>query len=549
MKCEIVHESMFLPELIRKTTTGRILMPDHGLDNHWDQQAMLELLNSIRKGFPIGTLTLYHTAEPGPWVNHAGPTSVPNRVSGSALYVMDGTERIRTIMGLLGPADDDDRIIDDIDWRIYYDLDTSEFRRRRYGRQQAQDIPVRTVLNTNDFLTAGHEVNSGTTDPDKAATRLQEADRLASAFRDYPVSITRVSGTDWNTARRIYRHVNTTNKRPRPKPEREFGPMPPDSGLKTAVNAAHRQVIEAGMPDLPATAILQAMYLADDNRIVDQNTVPLNQWEGHKYGYAQLLPGTVNGLLEAVRFLETFGVETQELLPYQIQLFLLAEFFRNRAENPAPKDQATYERLEHWFWATSFTAWFGRTGSIEIDETSYRLRHLAAQTSRTDPLLTPGCADPFPERFNPDSARCRAFILYLKTFQPSRPKGAASERAETPTHRKRLQVCRIVTNDRRTGGFEHSPCNVAIAYPHEPTPTWENLQQSDNRSLKHAARIHRFGPNWKTHLDNDEPRQFLENRLKCLIEGESAFIEEKGILPAIPTTSAVASDSRTPATT
>ena len=160
MKCEIVHESMFLPKLIRKTTTGRILMPDHGLDNHWDQQAMLELLNSIRKGFPIGTLTLYHTAERGPWVNHAGPTTVPTRVSGSALYVIDGTERIRTIMGLLGPADDDDGIIDDIDWRIYYDLDTGEFRRRRYGRQQAQDIPVRTVLNTSDFLTAGHEVNS-----------------------------------------------------------------------------------------------------------------------------------------------------------------------------------------------------------------------------------------------------------------------------------------------------------------------------------------------------------------------------------------------------
>ena len=560
MKCEIVHESMFLPELIRKTTTGRILMPDHGLDNHWDQQAMLELLNSIRKGFPIGTLTLYHTAEPGPWVNHAGPTTVPTRVSGSALYVMDGTERIRTIMGLLGPADDDDRIIDDIDWRIYYDLDTGEFRRRRYGREQAQDIPVRTVLNTNDFLTAGHEVNSGTTDPDKAATRLQEADRLASAFRDYPVSITRVSGTNWTMARQVYQQVNATGRHPRPKAEQEFGLEPTDTGLRAAVETARRQLAEAGRPDLPNTVIVQCMHLSDHAENLDRNTIQLNDWRGNRKIYDRWIPATVNGLLEALGFLERFGVDDEHLLPYEVQLLLLGDFFRQRARNPPPVDrmptdqttdqldQTVDQRLEYWFWATSFSAWFGRTGSSEIRETVHRLHRLAADGSSDVPLLEPRTATAFPERFNPDSARCRAFLLYLKTLQPRAgdqltKRGTGPSATNTPR-----QASPIVTNHTRARHLQESPANFVLADGLEPAPTWKRLQSKDDPSPERTARIHGFGPNWKAHVDSDSPGRFLEDRRDHLINAERIFIDTKQMILPTTTTSPAVSDTRVAAT-
>ena len=62
-----------------------------------------------------------------------------------------------------------------------------------------------------------------------------------------------------------------------------------------------------------------------------------------------------SGIKDALAFLKELGVTSDRLLPYGLQLVLLGEFFR-LCPQPAAK---VVELLNRWFWATSFTGWFG----------------------------------------------------------------------------------------------------------------------------------------------------------------------------------------------
>ena len=85
------------------------------------------LLDSVLRGFPIGSILVWDTDENIESTPRIGPVEISPRPEGMVGYLLDGQQRVSTLAGTLRLTDDMDSIVDQIDWRVYYDLDDQVF--------------------------------------------------------------------------------------------------------------------------------------------------------------------------------------------------------------------------------------------------------------------------------------------------------------------------------------------------------------------------------------------------------------------------------------
>jgi hypothetical protein len=166
---------------------------------------------------------------------------------------------------------------------------------------------------------------------------------------------------------------------------------------------------------------------------------------------------TAQGLKGALDFLSSMGVTSDRLLPYGLQLVLLAETFRLC---PQP-DPATRSLLERWFWVTSFTGWFRGVNTAQVRKAVDEMRELARgerQSLEVVDLDAP--AEPFPARFDLRSARVRAFVVFLGSLaprslrDPTRPLDAGRLLSHRGHHALGHVVSRLGDNE-----LQQSPAN------------------------------------------------------------------------------------------
>ena len=78
--------------------TGRTKIPMFQRDFVWDKEQTAKLIDSIIKGFPIGTFILWKTREELRSVRNIGNINLPAIPKGdAALYILDGQQRITSL--------------------------------------------------------------------------------------------------------------------------------------------------------------------------------------------------------------------------------------------------------------------------------------------------------------------------------------------------------------------------------------------------------------------------------------------------------------------
>ncbi|WP_437993501.1 GmrSD restriction endonuclease domain-containing protein [Sorangium sp. So ce145] len=399
-------EVALLDELLGEISTGKVRIPRFERPFVWRPEDMLALFDSIRRGYPIGSLLLWDTSEAVQSLDHFGPLALAQPGTSPVTYVLDGQQRLSTLFGALRlPADfPRDAQLHNWRWWIFYDLHTQEFVHVPNKEPAAHLFPIRAMLRTMDFLRMSRAIASKLAcDPDPL---LAKAEAVAQQFKTYQLAVTRIKGGTLEQAIDIFSRLNTMGQS-----------MTPDQMLTAltyregegAFNLADRidrvQEHLAGyhFEGMARSAVLQAIAAA---ATVD---VRSSDWRQLR----DALPAAVNaaeaGLLRAARFLlEEVGVPGDKLLPYANQMVLLGEFFHLKAE----PDAGEKALLRRWFWATSFSGWFAGANTTQINDALDGMRQLARGEIATLPAdWFSGPTRPYPLRFDLRSARVRTLLL------------------------------------------------------------------------------------------------------------------------------------------
>ena len=539
-RTEVVPEVVFLGKLVERIAAGKIRVPRFQRAFVWKQTDLHALLDSVLRGFPIGSILVWDTEETIETTGRVGPVEVDPRPAGLVGYLLDGQQRVSTLVGTLRLPDGAESIVDQVDWCVYCDLDNQEFLRAPAGGVEPRHFPVRSLLNTAGFFTACRRIEQEVDNRNLAQRWLDEADRLASAFRDYQLPLIHIREADLDCAVTVFARLNRTGRKM--TADEMVSALTYREGqfhLARKLDEFKDELEKMGFGNLDRVLLLRAVLAALDRDIYAKDWADLMVKEEVRARLPEVFESAAGGIVDALEFLEDLGVTSDRLLPYGLQLVLLGEFFR-LCPRPAAE---VVELLNRWFWVTSFTGWFGGVNTAQATHALSEIRNLARGTGTGFSVVDLDApAQPFPERFDGRSARVRAFLLYLASLQPRSLRGAESlDPGQLLATRGTRAVGYVFSNPGPLGELFSSPANRMFVDADQYGQTFADLAGLRDDELMEFLPTHGFPADSVHRLRNGDREGLIRDRLDTLIAGEREFMTERNIrLPSVRTAASIA---------
>ena len=339
-RTEVITEVVFLGKLLEQIGAGKVRIPRFQRPFVWRQEDLHQLLDSVFRGIPIGSILVWDTEETIETGKRIGPVEIGPRPAGVVGYLLDGQQRVSTLIGTLQLPDGAESIIDQVDWRVYCDLEKEEFLRAPASGIGPQHFPMRSLLDTAGFFDACRRIESEVADQSLVRRWLDRADLLANAFRNYQLPLIHIREADLDSAVTVFARLNRTGRKMAADEmvsaltyrEGEFH-------LARKLDEFKDELDASGFGNLDRVLLLRSVLAALDQDIYAKDWADLMV----KPEVGEQLPGAFNraagGIRSALSFLEELGVTSDRLLPYGLQAVLLGEFFR-RCPQPADKVQS-----------------------------------------------------------------------------------------------------------------------------------------------------------------------------------------------------------------
>lgn len=524
-------EVLLLEQLLDDVATGRLRVPRFQRPFVWRAEQMIDLYDSIERGYPIGSILVWETPKVLPSLDQVAGIDIPPPPGGPVAYLIDGHQRLSTLFGTLARRPAPASAPGEWVWRIYRDLGLGNHPEPRFGHRpegepSARLLPMQAVLRTMEFLAHARRLTREVTDPAECDALVEEAEQLAQRIRSYKIAVVRLVGGDLSHAVEAFSRLNSKGQQITPDQMVSALTYRADteSTLADRISTIRESIGNSGIGQIPASTVFQTILA-----IAGEENVQATRWEA----LADRLRGDLDdaaraaepALHRAVQFLRyEVGVPATRLVPYPQQVMLLAAFHHLV---PVP-DRAQTRSLVRWFWATS---WSGVLAGSSEFQTRRALRQLRDFAGGSTLDLQEHRAQPVPDWFDADDGRVRAFMLWeLRQFPERLGLSGGPIDLETQLAWSGTAAYRRVV----TGVPEESwPANRIILPSQSGLPAGEDLALLSPSLLPKVVTSHGIRAEALTHLVAGNGTAFVRARARDLARWEGEFMEEQGIRPAV----------------
>jgi len=329
-----------LPTIFRRIRSGDYRVPPFQRDFVWEEKQVLELLESVYRGFPIGSVLLWRVDRPVfKSVKKAlvGFPSTDDRYPAS--FVLDGVQRLTSLYGVFNR----DEVSEDDRFDIYFDLKSESFLHARDAKRADRTLPLHSIFHPRAFL----EQQKSLASLSGSDFLLERAVNLLSVFQEYMVPVVSISERSATEVVNIFERINSTGVR--------LGVV----DFMRALTWSDEFDLTAELDDLQAELEEHGFHFEDETLlkalgiIVGLPPLPdilLQLRDVSAKRLHDAVRTLRETLLKATRFVSReFGMATTEALPYEAQWLLLLTLVRGDVNLKRIAD-----RLRYWFTASSF---------------------------------------------------------------------------------------------------------------------------------------------------------------------------------------------------
>jgi len=521
-------EVVFIEELLEEIKCGELRVPRFQRPFVWKPSDMLALFESIYKGYPIGSLLFWQSAEPIESLDKVGPLEVPKPPTQSISYILDGHQRLATLLGGLllpqeapkGPKQQDWR------WWVWFDLKEQEFIHVPKKTPETHLLPLRSVLKTVDFLKIAQTLQE--TFPDMASKFIEEAEQLARKIKNYKVAIIRITKGDINQAVEIFSILN--------KAGQEIKPDQMVSALtyREGKNSTHlAQQIDEILEHLSAynfgninrQIVFRAIIAVTQEKITatDWAKLAIKLRERNK-DILHAAKNAKKALSISAQFLrDKFGVPSDKFIPYAYQFLLLSEFFHHC---PKPNEPQIYI-LKKWFWVSSLSGWFSGAKPTQINNALEEMRHFAnTSITKWQVMSLDDPVRPFPTYFDSRSGRVRALLIFMLTLQPLELTTGKPINEDIILQNRMFHVFTKV----KQPDLSHPANRILLKKVPRQSVKKQLLSISENQ-LSRILDSHGIPLEAYEALKKNDAQGFIEKRAEQLAQLERQFMKNLGITP------------------
>ena len=363
------NQSKKYQHLFAGIDSGQIKIPKFQRDFVWSKEQTAKLIDSIIKGFPIGTFIFWETREELRYIKKIGEgeAPLPDPPKGSEVsYILDGQQRITSLYavqkGLRINKDRQEINYKDITINLACDPDEDDQVVTVEPPPGVASISVHQLL-TGSLIELVKEYPGD--------ELLERIDIYRKRLTGYDFSTIVMSQYPIDIACEVFTRINTGGTELALFEIMVAKTYDEDRNFDLAEKyewlidnkGAEKDLEDAGFDTIPSSTVLQCIAAHLCQQVRRKDILKLNKSE-----FIDSWPTVKEGIFTAVDYIRThLRIPVSRLLPYNILLVPFTYFFiRNSGKAPSPLQ---HKLLTQYFWWASLSRRFtsGVEGKIALD--------------------------------------------------------------------------------------------------------------------------------------------------------------------------------------
>lgn len=327
-------------DLLTELRRGRMRIPSFQREIRWQRADAAKLLDSLWRGYPIGTLLFWETSAKAGEVSF-GTVRVGGGERNDALWVVDGQQRLMSLARvLLAPLPDKD------DFALYFDLDKATFvpPPKNLAADTSRYLPMTEVLESERLMQWVFQ--HAAAQPE----RRERAFALGKRIREYDIPAYLVRTNREETLREIFGRINSSGQQL--KQSEVFDALHGSRGGSRP--ASLRQIVSdlasMGFGQVEEKLLYRLLRVLQGRDVVEgkgEGTLRLDDADAEN-AYRD----TADAARRVIQFLiADVGIPRYDLLPYKQPFVLLGKFF-HLYPDAKPRSR---QLLERWVWRGALT--------------------------------------------------------------------------------------------------------------------------------------------------------------------------------------------------
>jgi len=339
--------------LINEIEQGQVKIPQFQRKFVWSVKESAKLIDSIMKGYPIGTFIYWRTSERLRSIRNLGNISLPEPNHGEYInYVLDGQQRLTSLFAALKGVtitDEEGRTADYS--KIYIDLLVSPDEEiviiDKYGKKETDIIKITDLMNAEfDQLAAF---------PKEHYSKLKHYQDI---IKSYNFSVTNLKNAPIDVATEVFTRLNVGGKSLTlfeimvAKTYHVFPTDTNDQDLNAKVfdlsekyEELLNELSQSHYDNVPSATILQVISILLQKDCTRKHILKLD-----KMKFIEMWDEAADCIKRSIDFFRGYGISVIRILPYNALIVPFSYFFHKHKQNPTG---IMKKRLEDFFWRAS----------------------------------------------------------------------------------------------------------------------------------------------------------------------------------------------------
>ena len=395
-------------DLISDIRRGYMKIPKFQRDFVWKIEDTARLLDSILKGYPVGTFIIWKTRERMGSIKNIGDAELPPAPEGDSVkYVLDGQQRLASLYAVVeglkvrkkGKVTDYKQIYVDLG----EDIDSEEPIIVSEEPEESPSISLYDLLSKDiGYLVA----NFG--------EHLDKIEHYLNSFKTYDFSTVVLQDYSIDAAVEIFTRINTTGTELTLFEIMSAKTYDEAKGFDMQKKYAELQeeLEGVGYDTIPSSTVLQSLSVNLEEDCRRKTILKLD-----KERIIDTWQGTAESIKEAIDHFKThYRIPASRLLPYNALLVPFSYFFFTGGKDP---DYHQERLLEEYLWRSSLSYRFTSGVGTKLGQDVKRMKKiLKGDRPDYDFNISLNAEDLRDWGFSTGDSYCKAILCLLASFRP-----------------------------------------------------------------------------------------------------------------------------------
>jgi hypothetical protein len=357
-------QSRSFDSIINDIERGKIKIPQFQREFVWPRSKSAALLDSILKGYPIGTFILWRTREELRSIRNIGNAELPETPSGDyAQQVLDGQQRLTSLYACVRglSVQRDGKTVDFA--KIFVDLEADAGGDEPIVVTDLTNVDDRRHIRVVDLLQG--TLSYFTRFPEQLHVKL---DQYRKRLTSYSFSVILVQDAPIDVATEIFTRINVQGQRLSVfeiMVAKTFSPRR-DFDLAEKYEDLLDDLRQVDYGTIPSAVILQCVAAILTKLVGKAEVLRLD-----KTAFIDAWPSTVDGVHRAVDFFRTvYRIPVSGLLPYPALLVPFSYFFHKHPDRPKGEQK---NQLQDFFWRVCLTSRYSGSSQSLLEQDLSRI--------------------------------------------------------------------------------------------------------------------------------------------------------------------------------